>query len=133
VSLYGETCCLDGDTGQRVWTTLQPTSGGTEPRERWSTLFMVPHGDRVFIWNDHGDLILARLTPAGYQEISRVHVLEPDMPSTGSGGRRVVWSHPAFANRCLYVRNNHEIVCVSLATPARPLRDARTGNPAPTP
>ena len=94
---------------------------------------MVSHGDRVFIWNDHGDLILARLTPAGYQEISRAHVLEPDMPSTGTGGRPVVWSHPAFANRCLYARNNHEIVCVSLAAPARPLRGEGTGNPEPTP
>lgn len=120
VSLYGETCCLNGDTGQRVWMTLQPTSGGTEPRERWSTLFMVPHGDRVFLWNDHGELLLARLTPAGYQEISRARILEPDMPSMGSGGRSVVWSHPAFANRCLYVRNNREIVCVSLAAPSRP-------------
>jgi outer membrane protein assembly factor BamB len=119
VSLYGETCCLNGDTGQRVWTTLQPTSGEVEPRERWSTLFMVPHDDKVFIWNDHGDLILARLTPAGYREISRAHVLDADMPSAGSGGRKVVWSHPAFANRCLYVRNNHEIVCVSLAAPSR--------------
>ena len=122
VSLYGETCCLNADTGQRVWTTLQPTSGGTEPRERWSTLFMVPHGDKVFIWNDHGDLILARLTPAGYQEISRSHILEPDTPSAGSGGRKVVWSHPAFANRCLYVRNNHEIVSVSLAATSRSVR-----------
>jgi outer membrane protein assembly factor BamB len=114
VSLYGETCCLSADDGHRVWTTLQPTSGGTEPRERWSTLFMVPHGDSVFIWNDHGDLILARLTAAGYQEISRAHLLEPDMMSAGSGGRGVAWSHPAFANRCCYVRNNHEIICVSL-------------------
>lgn len=119
VSLYGETCCLNADTGQRVWTTLQPTSGGTEPRERWSTLFMVPHGDKVFIWNDHGDLILARLAGSGYQEISRSHLLDPDMPSMGSGGRKVVWSHPAFANRCLYVRNNHELICVSLATESR--------------
>ncbi|MFH1266914.1 MAG: PQQ-binding-like beta-propeller repeat protein, partial [Planctomycetota bacterium] len=119
VSLYGETCCLDGDTGQRVWTTLQPTSGGDVPRERWSTLFMVPHGERVFIFNDKGDLILARLTPAGYHEIGRSHILDPDMPSVGSGGRKVVWSHPAFANRCVYARNNHEIVCVSLAAPPR--------------
>ncbi|NUQ61654.1 MAG: PQQ-like beta-propeller repeat protein [Pirellulales bacterium] len=120
VSLYGETCCLDGDTGRRVWTTLQPTSGGTEPRERWSTLFMTPHGDRVFIWNDHGDLILARLAPVGYQEISRTHLLDADMPSAGSRGRGVVWSHPAFANRYLYARNNHEIICVSLATSSQP-------------
>ena len=80
---------------------------------------MVPHGDKVFLWNDHGDLILARLTPAGYQEIGRNHLLDPDMLSAGSGGRRVVWSHPAFANRSLYVRNNHEIICVSLAAPSR--------------
>jgi hypothetical protein len=30
-------------------------------------------------------------------------------------GRMVVWSHPAFANRCVYARNDQEIVCVSLA------------------
>jgi outer membrane protein assembly factor BamB len=118
VSLYGETCCLDGNSGRRVWTTLQPTSGGSVPRERWSTLFMVPHGDKVFIFNEKGDLILARLTPAGYDEICRSHILDPDMPASGSGGRKVVWSHPAFANRCLYARNDHEIVCVSLAAPS---------------
>ena len=133
VSLYGETCCLNGDNGQRVWTTLQPTSGGTEPRERWSTLFMVPHGDKVFIWNDHGDLILARLTAAGYQEFSRAHILDPDMASAGSGGRGVVWSHPAFANRCVYVRNNHEIVCVSLAAPSPSLGGEDNGNKEPAP
>ena len=115
VSLYGETCCLDADTGRRVWTTLRPTSGGDVPRERWSTLFMVPHGDRVFIFNDKGDLILARLTPEGYDEIGRWHLLDADMASAGSGGRKVVWSHPAFADRCVFARNNHEVVCVSAA------------------
>ena len=119
VSLYGETCCLDGQTGQRIWTTLEPTSGGTVPRERWSTLFMVPHGDKVFIFNEKGDLLLARLTPAGYNEISRTHIVDPDMASAGGGGRKVVWSHPAFANRCVYARNAHEIVCISLATQSR--------------
>ena len=119
VSLYGETCCLDGQTGQRMWTTLEPTSGGTVPRERWSTLFMVPHGDKVFIFNEKGDLLLARLTPAGYNEISRTHIVDPDMASAGGGGRKVVWSHPAFANRCVYARNAHEIVCITLATQAR--------------
>jgi hypothetical protein len=27
----------------------------------------------------------------------------------------VVWSHPAFAHRSMYARNDKEIVCVSLA------------------
>jgi outer membrane protein assembly factor BamB len=115
VSLYGETCCLNGDTGDRVWTTLAPTSGGTVPKDRWSTLFMVPHRDRVFIFNEKGDLILSKLTAKGYDEISRAHILDPDMLSAGSGGRKVIWSHPAFANRCVYARNNQELICVSLA------------------
>jgi hypothetical protein len=55
------------------------------------------------------------------------------MPSTGSGGRLVVWSHPAFANRCLYARNNHEIVCVSLAAPIRPLVGEEGKHQEPTP
>jgi outer membrane protein assembly factor BamB len=117
VSLYGETCCLDGDTGQRIWTTLEPTSGGDSPHDRWSTLFMTPHDKEVFIFNEKGDLILARLTPAGYDELSRAHIIDADMLSSGNGGRKVVWSHPAYASRCIYARNNHEIVCVSLARP----------------
>jgi hypothetical protein len=30
----------------------------------------------------------------------------------------VVWSHPAFANRCVFARNDKEMVCVSLAAAA---------------
>ena len=74
------------------------------------------NGDRFFLTNEMGDLIIARLRPSGYEEISRWHMLEP----TGVGfGRAVVWSHPAFANRCIYARNDRELICVSLsaATP----------------
>jgi outer membrane protein assembly factor BamB len=115
VSLYGEMCCLDGNTGDRVWTTLVPTSGGTQPKDRWSSVFMVPHRDRVFIMNEKGDLILSRLSSKGYAEISRTHLLDPAMPSDGIGGRKVVWSHPAFAHRCIFTRNHQELICVSLA------------------
>jgi len=62
--------------------------------------------------NEKGDLLIARLTPKGYEEIDRAHILEPTDPSPG---RLVVWSHPAFANRSMYARNDKEIVCVSLA------------------
>jgi hypothetical protein len=27
----------------------------------------------------------------------------------------VLWSHPAFANKCMYLRNDKEIICVNLA------------------
>lgn len=58
-----------------------------------------------------GHLILARLTPEQYQELSRTHLLDPTNPDPG---RPVVWSHPAFANRSVYARNDREIVCASL-------------------
>jgi hypothetical protein len=31
------------------------------------------------------------------------------------GARRVIWSHPAFANRCIFVRSNSEMIAFSLA------------------
>jgi hypothetical protein len=72
----------------------------------------VPQGDRFVLFNDSGELILANLTPKGYAEIDRARIVEP---VEASRGRDVVWAHPAFANRCVYARNNKEIVCVSMA------------------
>ena len=40
------------------------------------------------------------------------HIIDPTHETTG---RTVVWSHPAFAHKCMYVRNDKEIVRVSLA------------------
>ena len=78
---------------------------------RWANAFLIKQGDRFFLWNEKGDLIIARLTPQGYEEISRAHLLEP----TGeAAGRSVVWSHPAFANRRIYARNDKEIICADL-------------------
>jgi outer membrane protein assembly factor BamB len=112
VCTYGQLRCVNAETGERVWETLQATGTQEEPVERWANAFIVAHEDRFFLFNEKGDLIIARLTPQGYDEISRTHVIEPTnrMP-----GRPVVWSHPAFANRSIYIRNDKEIVCLSLA------------------
>jgi len=109
VCSYGEFRCLRADTGERVWETFAPTTGKSE---RWGNAFIVPHADRWFLFNEKGELIIARLSPAGYEEISRARLIEPD---NHDARRPVVWSHPAFANRSVYVRNDHEIVCASLA------------------
>jgi outer membrane protein assembly factor BamB len=110
VCSYGQLRCLKAETGERVWETFRATTGG-EP-VRWANAFIVKNGGRYFLWNEKGDLIIARLSPKGYEEISRAHLLEP----TGSAaGRKVLWSHPAFANRKIYARNDNEIACVTLA------------------
>lgn len=115
VCSYGELRCLKADTGERVWMTLKATGSQDKPVERWANAFLVQHGDRVFLFNEKGDLILAKLTPKGYEEISRAHVLEPTGKLGGRASRTVLWSHPAFANKSIYARNDKEIVCVSLA------------------
>ena len=57
-------------------------------------------------------MIIARLSPAGYQEISRAKLIEP---THAVANRMLVWTHPAFANKCVYIRNDKEIICYSLA------------------
>jgi outer membrane protein assembly factor BamB len=113
VCSYGQLRCLKAATGERVWETLQATTGGKEVR--WANAFLVKNGDRFFLPNEKGELIIARLTPRGYEEISRAHLLEP---TNTAAGRDVVWSHPAFANRSIYARNDKELVCGSLAPSA---------------
>jgi hypothetical protein len=102
--------CLKAATGERLWETLAATTPDKETR--WGNAFIVKNGDRFFLFNERGDLIIARLTPRGYEELSRARILEP---VNRDPGRPVVWSHPAFANRACYARNDREIVSVSLA------------------
>jgi outer membrane protein assembly factor BamB len=105
----GELRCLEGKTGKIKWRDLAPT--GDEPTNFAST-FIIPNGDRDFLFNDQGELIVARLTSEGYEEFGRAKLLEP----TGfARGRNVVWSHPAFANRRMYARNDRELICVDLS------------------
>ena len=116
-TIYGNDCEVGNlravklATGERLWETFQPTTGG-ERRASHGTAFLTKNGDRYFIFSETGDLIMARLSPEKYEELSRAHLLEP----TGECfGRPVVWSHPAYANKCVFARNDKEIVCVSLA------------------
>ena len=111
---YGQLRCLVAATGERVWETQDATS----ERARWASAFMVQHEDRVFINNDRGDLIIARLTPEGYEELDRTPLIAP---TSRPGNRReltyVNWSHPAYANRHIIARNDEEIISASLAAP----------------
>ena len=99
------------EDGQRLWATKQPTIG-LENSGRHGTAFLVKHENGFFIFNETGDLILADLSPDRYREISRFHVLEP---TNEVFGRPCVWSHPAFALKSCFARNDRELVCVDLA------------------
>ncbi|MDZ4783693.1 MAG: PQQ-binding-like beta-propeller repeat protein [Planctomycetia bacterium] len=115
--IYGSDCgkgtfrAVRLEDGERLWETFAPTTGG-ERRAGHGTAFVTQNGDRYFLFSETGDLIIARLTPEKYEEVSRTHLIDP---TNEAFGRTVVWTHPAFANRCVYARNDKELVCVSLA------------------
>ncbi len=118
--IYGCDCrsgaltAVDLLTGDRLWETLIPTAGEGR-RAGHGTAFLVRTGDRFLLFSETGDLILANLSREKYEELGRFHVLEP---TNECFGRPVVWSHPAFAEKCVFARNDRELVCVSLAQPA---------------
>ncbi len=100
---------LDAATGRQLWQTDQVT----ELKNGASIhLTAVPSLQCVFLHTDRGDLILSRLTAAGYQEISRFHLLDP---TQDFGGRKMAWPPPAYADRCVFARSDRELVCASLA------------------
>jgi len=107
VCSYGQLRCLKTDTGERVWETLEATGSG-----RWWNAFLIPQGDRYFLHNEQGDLIIANLSEAGYRELSRAKLVEPTRPVQR---RMTIWSHPAFAMKSVFARNDQELVRVNLS------------------
>lgn len=111
VDSYGELRCLRASDGQRIWESQSAVK-----KNRWGTIHFVPNGDNVWMFNEQGEMIIGRLSPQEYQEISRVKLIEPtlmQLPDQRRGG--VTWSHPAFANRSVFVRNDEEIVCYDVS------------------
>ena len=113
-SLYGmgqggDFYALDIKSGDRLWETGWPL--GKRPQQT-GTAFIVRHGDRYWLFTEQGELVIAKLTREGHEEIARAKIIEP---TNVAFGRDVVWSAPAFANRRVYVRNDKECVCVDLA------------------
>ena len=108
---YGQMRCLRASTGERMWESLD----ATQEFARWSTGFMVLNDDRVFMNTDRGDLVIARLSPEGYEEISRTFLIKPTTPPGNRRKLKVVnWSHPAYANKHIYARNDEEMIAASL-------------------
>ena len=112
---YGEFRGGDAVTGARLWSTDRLT-----PNERWANSYLVRNGDRWFVINETGELVISRFNPEGYEEIDRTLLLEPTTRTRGGASgrgddRAVLWAHPAVANRHVGARNDVEVVRLSLA------------------
>ena len=107
----GRLYAIELPSGKRLWETTEPVS---QRPVGSATAFIVRQGDtdRYWLFTENGDLIIARLSPEGYEEIDRTHLIEP---TNNAFGRDVVWCMPAFANKRMYVRNDAECIAVDLA------------------
>jgi outer membrane protein assembly factor BamB len=107
VDSYGQLRCLDLHTGDRIWENLDAV-----PKNRWANIHMVKNQDKIWMFNESGELIICKLSPQGFHEISRTKLIKP---TKGQLNRGVCWSHPAFAYKHVYIRNDEELVCADLS------------------
>ena len=92
--------CFDFATGKKIWDDgNRATPRGRNPQ---ATLVWINQGDRALILNSAGELILAQLNRAGYQELARAKVVSK------------TWAHPAYAADHIFARSDRELVAVQL-------------------
>ncbi len=103
----GELVCLEAGTGKQVWQTNTVTD-----LKNGSSIHLTPNGDSVLLFTNEGNLIRARLSSEGYQELNRAHLIDP---THSFNGRNVLWPPPAYANRHVFARNDKELICAWLA------------------
>lgn len=101
--------CLDLATGEQIWQDETAT-----PPTRFGTVHLVRQGDRTWLFNERGELIIGRLTPEGFEELSRAKLIETttEQYRVRDG---VTWSHPAFAYQHVFARNDRELLSADLS------------------
>jgi len=107
VDSYGELRCLELATGDRVWEDQTAVK-----RDRWANIHFIQKDEKIWMFNEQGELIISELSPDGFSEISRSKLIEPTKKQLPRG---VTWSHPAFANRHVFIRNDKELLCADLS------------------
>ncbi|TWU64486.1 PQQ-binding-like beta-propeller repeat protein [Crateriforma conspicua] len=123
--LYGSDChqgsliAVDAKDGSRIWQSFRPTAPDATERQKkvgvkHGTAFVTRLGqsDRYLVFGQTGDLMIATLDETGFHEHGRFHAVD----ATGEAfGNDVVWTHPAYANRTAYIRNDKEIAAFDLS------------------
>ena len=107
VDSYGELRCLDFETGDRIWEDQTAVK-----RNRWANIHFIQNNNKIWMFNEQGELLITELLPNGFNEISRAKLIEPTKKQLPRG---VTWSHPAFANKHVFIRNDERLVCADLS------------------
>jgi len=101
--------CLDLFNGDRIWEDLSAVKPA-----RWANIHFVQNDDLTYMFNEQGELIIAKLSAKGFKQISRAHLIEPTEEQLSRKGVGVTWAHPAFAYKHVFIRNDEALVCADL-------------------
>jgi len=99
----GRLKCIELASGKVRWET-----------DRTGHVNILAADGKLLLFSDMGELLLARATPARYEELAHTRVF--------SG--QVCWTAPTLRDGRLYVRNQSQAACVYLGDPARLPADA---------
>ena len=110
--------CIDLMTGEERWSvgdgkpirnfdtdTKSATVDASQPMIGHATV--IAADNKLILFNDLGELILARATPERYEELGRVSVLAGE----------ICWTQPALSQGRLFVRNHSRAACLYLGQP----------------
>ena len=106
----GRYMCVRLEDGERQWSTFEPSTG--DRPASWANVFTVPNSGLYWLFNDLGEVMIAEMSPQEFRAISKTQLIEP---THHVGNRTVVWSHPALANRRIFIRNDNEILCYNVS------------------
>lgn len=102
----GEFRCLDFETGKLIWSTDQVGHAN----------ITVADG-KLILFNDKGEVILARANPEQYEELARTVVFQDE----------ICWSAAALSNGRLFLRTQTRAACLYLgAEPLAPKIETKT-------
>lgn len=108
IDSYGEVRCMDLLTGERIWEDLSLVRQG-----RWSNIHFIRQDEKVWAFNETGELILGKFTPQKFSNYGRVKLIETVMlsPNPRHG---VCWAIPAFYGNRIIVRNDEKMICYEI-------------------
>jgi outer membrane protein assembly factor BamB len=93
----GEFRCLELRTGKVCWST-----------DRTGHATVIAAAGKLLLFNDKGELLLARISPQGYEELGRTPVFSGE----------ICWTAPALYRGCVYLRSPKRAACVYVGNPA---------------
>ena len=102
----GEFRCLDFETGKIIWST-----------DRVGHANIIVADGKLVLFNDKGELILARVNPERYEELTRATVFQDE----------ICWSAAALCHGRLFLRTQTRAACLYLgAEPLAPKIETKT-------